>query len=182
MTTTLAPPETDEVAAAETERDRLRERMAAGEAVSTPQWEKAEAGVRFALARRDAAERGERDRAERSRQAKVAALAEAIPVDLDPSPIAAARADLAAALDRFVGFCRAYDRRFADAVEALSDPALAPLPPGLGAEGVNVRIVNAGGRTYRAAPTQRTIAETATEAIAARYGPRQSVDLGRPRD
>lgn len=169
--TTTAPANTDD----------LRGRMAAGGKVSASEWAAAETAERFALARQDAEERGERERREADRLARIAALTEAIPRELDPAPIERAGAELAAALDRFVGVCRDHDRRFGEALDALADGTLAPLPPGLGAEGTNVRSVTAGGQTFRRAPTQRTINETATAAIARHY-PRQTIDLGRPSD
>lgn len=180
-TTIATTTTTDGVAEAEAALDRLRDRMAAGQRVPQATWEKAEAALRFATARREAGERGERERAERGRLERIASLTGAIAADLDPAQIAAARADLEAALDRFVGVCGAHDRRFADAMDALRDETLAPLPDGLGVDGWASRHLVAGGRTYRRAPTQRTIREAATEAIKRHY-PRQTIDLNRPQD
>ncbi len=162
----------------------VEERLRSGDAtVTADDLLRAEVAERFGRMKARQEERAATAAAEARRQARIAELRVGIPADLDPAHVGEARVALEEALDAFVATCRAYDGRFAAAVDALGvDPALAPLPPDMAVDGASVRTVVVGGRSFRRAPCQRVIHQAATEAIKRHYGDRHGIDLGRPSD
>ncbi len=186
MSATMERTTTDAVAAteqgvidAEVALDALQEQMRRGVQVKNDAWQRAEADVRFARARRDAAVQAATDREEQERADRIAAFRASIPGRRDPAPVEAAREQLAAAIDRWVETCGTHDRAFS---EVLSEITAAPDGPIAGVSVPGSGQLVAEGRTYRSAPTQRTIRDLASAAIARHYGPRQQIRLDQPPD
>lgn len=172
----------DSTVEAEAARERLAARMAAGEAVSAAEWERAEAGVRFAHAQSAAVERGERDRTEAERVERVERLRRELPERLDPAPLERARAKLADAVEAFVVACREHDDRHGAAYYELTDGTIAPLPADMGIAMHHLRpMLRVGGQEYGPARPQVWLSTAAHDALARHY-PRTMRSLDRPQD
>ncbi len=186
MSATIEPTTTDRIAeaeealiAAETALEALSDRMTGGGKVSSADWQRAEADVRFATARRDAAMQAAADQEEQERRDRVEQFRASIPERLDPAPIDAAREQLAAAINHWVETCGTHDRAFA---EVWSEITAAPDGPIARVSAPGSGQLVAEGRTYRSASTQSTIRNLAGEAIAKHYGPRIQIRLDQPQD
>ncbi len=185
MTTTTAPLTVAEaqhaLQEAEAALQALHNRLAAGDTTITPaSFSKAADLVRFHQARLAGAERHAEAQAEQERQERLAQLRQDLPATLDTADVDQARAAMEAAIDAYVAACRAYQERLNDALDALEDPSLAPLPAGLGRGQYGT--VTIGRRTYRPASAQRAIRDAAEAAVRQHYGPRFRFDLGNPPD
>ncbi len=186
MSATIEPTTTDRIGeaeealiAAETALAELSNRMATGAKVSSTEWQRAEADVRFAVARRDAAMQAAEAQAEQDRRDRVEQFRASIPGRLDLAPIDTAREQLATAIDHWVETCGAHDRAFSG---VWSEILAAPDGPISGVSVPGSGQLVAEGRTYRSAPCQTTIRNLASAAIARHYGPRMQIRLDQPQD
>ncbi len=186
MSATIEPTATDRIAeaeealiAAESALETLSDRMASGGKVSSTDWQRAEAEVRFATARRDAAMQAAEHQAEQERRDRVEQFRQSIPARLAVASLETAREQLAAALDAWVETCAGYDRAFS---EVWGEILAAPNGPVAGVSSPGSGQIVADGRTYRNASTQSTIRNLAGAAIAKHYGPRRQIRLDQPQD
>jgi hypothetical protein len=118
---------TNEVEAAQGRVDELHARMIRGDVgVTAAGLATAESELRFAVAKREAGERAELERAEAEKQKSVKALRKRLATEFKPEPMAALEEKVAEAVENYVRACSERRAALGDIREALAD--LGPLP------------------------------------------------------
>ena len=171
---------TEALRQAQTALAEVNERIDAGDPdVTADDVFRADTELRLARSRQDVAQRQAKADAERVRLERVAAIKEELATKLDPAPLERAKQKMAAAIEAYVAVCAEQDAARSDAWNELS--SLGQPLPGVSLNGAGYGHITVGGKTYRHAPTQRGIAQVATEAVRRHY-PRSEVRLGAPQD
>ena len=172
-----------DLAIAEAERDlaALHERLTTGDAaIGADDLHRAESAVRFARARRTAAERAEAQRVEQQRRDLLAALEQRL-AGFDGGKVAGLRKRAADALDAYAAAMAAWNDQLAevrDELAALGSHLPATVDTGSPGNGYGVTI---GATNVPRQRMQTSVAGIALEAVR-RHAGRAQISLDNPRD